>query len=343
MTMNNVMKKIFRPRVMTCALLLVASKGALATCSFMDSRFGPDDSVALSFGTVVVQRDTPVGTVVASTTNSALGGRNNFLQCNASGFTTRWAVGPGFAPVVYNGQTLYQSGVPGLAFRIVTSGAGTTAGRYGTGPLPRQISNTACVTGSGWWRLCGGTWGNLGLQLVKIAPTTGSGPMTGGSIVQALVVGDTNIIDYTIGSGVVQTVACSVTNSNISVTMGKAKNTDFGSPGSTSGDADFSIDLNCDASTKINLTLAPGSSGAADAAKGILNIDNAGAGQTASGVGVQVMYNNAPLALNSRIVVATTAADGTYAIPFKARYYQTQPAVTPGTANANATFTLTYQ
>ncbi|SQC93225.1 Uncharacterised protein [Cedecea neteri] len=67
MTMNNVMKKIFRPRVMTCALLLVASKGALATCSFMDSRFGPDDSVALSFGTVVVQRDTPVGTVVCQT------------------------------------------------------------------------------------------------------------------------------------------------------------------------------------------------------------------------------------------------------------------------------------
>jgi hypothetical protein len=261
MTMKNVMKKVFRPRVMTCALLFLASKGALATCSFMDGRFGPDDSVALSFGTVVVQRDTPVGTVVASTTNSALGGRNNFLQCNASGFTTRWAVGPGFAPVVYNGQTLYQSGVPGLAFRIVTSGAGTTAGRYGTGPLPRQISNTACVTGSGWWRLCGGTWGNLGLQLVKIAPTTGSGPMTGGSIVQALVVGDTNIIDYT----------------------------------------------------------------------------------TASGVGVQVMYNNAPLALNSRIAVATTAADGTYAIPLKARYYQMQPAVTPGTANANATFTLTYQ
>ncbi|QIX98036.1 fimbrial protein [Cedecea sp. FDAARGOS_727] len=341
--MNRLIKKAFRPRLLTCALLLVASKGALATCSFMDSRFGPNDSVALDWGTIVVQRDTPVGTVVARLGDSTLGGRNNFLQCNASGFTTQWAVGPGFAPVAYGGQTLYQSGVPGLAFRIVTSGAGSTAGRYGTGPLPRQITNMACNTGTGWWRLCGGTWGGMSLQLVKISPITGSGPMTAGSIVQALVVGDTNVIDYTIGSGVIQTVACSVSNSNISVTMGKAKNTDFGTPGSTSGDADFAIDLNCDASTHINLTLAPGNAGAADAAKGILNIDNSGAGKTASGVGVQVMYNNAPLALNSRIAVATTAADGTYAIPLKARYYQTQPAVTPGIANANATFTLTYQ
>lgn len=76
------MKKIFRPRVMTCALLLAASKGALATCSFMDSRFGPNDSVALDWGTIVVQRDTPVGTIVARTSDSTLGGRNNFMQCH---------------------------------------------------------------------------------------------------------------------------------------------------------------------------------------------------------------------------------------------------------------------
>lgn len=341
--MNRSIKKALYPRLLACALLLVASKGALATCTFMDSRFGPNDAVALDWGTIVVQRDTPVGTIVARTSDSALGGRNNFMQCNASGYTTQWVAGPGFAPVIYGGQTLYQSGVPGLAIRIVTTGAGTSGGRYGTGPLPRQITNVYCLAGGNWWRLCGGTWGNLVLHLIKIAPTTGSGPITTGTIAQALVVGDTNVMEYSIGSGVIQTVACSVRNSNISVTMGKAKNTDFGTPGSTSGDADFAIDLNCDASTNINLTLAPGNAGAADAAKGIINIDNAGAGKTASGVGVQVMYNNAPLALNSRIAVATTAADGSYSIPLKARYYQTQPAVTPGIANANATFTLTYQ
>lgn len=341
--MKTLIKKIVHNRVLSCATLLLISKGALASCGFMDSRFTPNDSVQLSLGSIVVQRDAPVGTVVWSTTNSVLGGRNNFIECNANGFRTQWAAGAGFAPVIYGSQTFYESGIPGLAFKIVTPGAGSTAGRYGTGPLPRQISSTACAAGGTWWRLCGGTWGNYQLQLVKIAQVTGSGPVTTGTITQALVVGETNILEYAIASGTVQTVACSVTNSNITVNMGKAKNTDFSGPGSTSGEADFSIALNCDASTNINMTLAAGSSGAADATNGVLNLDNAGAADSASGVGVQVLFNNAPVALGTRLTVARTTADGAYAVPLKARYYQTQPAVTAGKADANATFTMTYQ
>lgn len=341
--MKNLMEKIASPRVITFALLMVASKAAMATCGFMDSRFSANDTVSLNLGTVIVQRDTPIGSVVATVNDSALGGRNNFLECNATGFSSQWAVGAGFAPVSYGGQTLYQSGIAGLAYRIVTAGAGSTAGRYGTGPLPRQISNVACTSGPTWWRLCGGTWGSYRLQLVKIAATTGSGTLTTGSITQALVPGQTTIMNYTIGSGKVQTVACSVTNSNITVNMGTAKNTDFSGRGSTSGDADFAISLNCDASTNVNLTLAAGSSGADDAVNGVLKLDNSGTGQAATGVGVQVLFNNAPVALGKMLKIATTAADGSYAVPLKARYYQTLDRVTPGKADANATFTMTYQ
>lgn len=339
------MKKRLLKRILTGGLLMVASKGVLASCAFMDSRFGPNDSVSINFGNVVVQRDTTVGTVVATINENTLGGRNNFIQCNAPGYTTQWAAGGGLTPVVYNGQTLYESGVAGLAIRVVTPGAGSTAGRYGTGNLPRQISNVPCSSSSpaAWYRLCGGTWGGLRLQLVKIASTTGSGPMTGGSVVKALVVGETSIMDYTIGTGTVRTVACSVTNSNIMVTMGTAKNTDFSGVGSSSGDADFTINLDCDASTNVNLTIQPGSAGAANAAQGILKLDNEGAADTASGVGVQILHNNAPFALGSMIRIATTASDGAYAIPMKARYYQTLSALSPGKADANATFTMTYQ
>lgn len=343
--MNMFISKLIQPRILFCTALMMISKGALATCAFMDGRFNANDTVNINLGSVVVQRDAPIGTVVATVNDSALGGRNNFIQCTYSGFTTQWAAGSGgFTPVTYGGQTLYQSGIPGLAFRVVTPGAGSTAGRYGTGPLPRSLSTVACTSSGGnWYRLCGGTWGSYRLQLVKIAATTGSGPLTTGSITQALVVGQTNIINYTIASGSVQTVACSVTNPNITVTMGKAKNTDFSGPGSTSGDADFAVKLNCDASTNVNLTLSPGSSGAADAPAGVLNLDNAGASASASGVGVQLLYNSAPVALGSRIRIATTAADGIYDIPLKARYIQTEARVMPGKADANATFTMTYQ
>lgn len=339
------MKRSFNKHMLRVGLtgaLLLASKGALATCSFMDSRFNANNGSALNFGNVVVQRDTAVGSVIATLTDTALGGRNNFLECNATGYVTRWAAGGAFAPVVYNGETLYQSGITGLAFRITTAGAGSTAGRYGTGPLPRQITNLSCANSTTWWRLCGGTWGNLRVQLVKIAATTGSGPFTNGSLVQALVVGDTNIYNYTINTGTVRTVACSVTNNTISVPMGDVKNTVFSGAGSTSSATDFSIALNCDASTNVNVNIQAGSAGAVDASKGVLALDKTGAGD-ATGVGVQVLYNNAPVSLGTRFRVATTAADGAYAVPLQARYYQTAQALTPGQANANATFTMTYQ
>jgi len=297
----------------------------------------------VSFGNVVVQRDQALGSVVATKTLSTVGSRPSFIQCDAGGYQSQWAAGTGaFAPVSYGGQTLYQSGVPGLAFRIVTPGAGSTAGRYGTGALPRTLTGVACVSSSSWWRLCGGTWGNVRLDLVKIASVTGSGPLQNGSLVRALVPGDLDVLDVALAAGSVQTVACSVTNTNIVVPMGQAKNTDFSGVGSTSGDADFSIALNCDAATRVNITLAAGSAGAADSAQGILNL-NSGSGDTAGGVGVQVLYNSSPVALGTRFFTSTTAADGPSSLPFKARYYQTQAKVTPGKADATATFTMTYQ
>lgn len=343
--MKTLIAKILPHPVLSCALLLVLSKGALASCAFMDSRFDANATVNINMGNVVVQRDTPIGTVVATVNDSALGGRNNFFECTSSGFTTQWAEGSGgFTPVTYGGQTLYQSGVPGLAFRVVTPGAGSTAGRYGTGALPRSLNGVSCLSSGGvWYRLCGGTWGNYRLQLVKIAATTGSGTLMSGSITRALVVGESSIINYTIASGSVQTVACSVTSSNITVPMSKTKNTDFSGVNTTSGETDFSIKLNCDAATNINLTISPGSSGATDTKQGILKLDNIGAADAASGVGVQVLYNSAPVALGSRMMIATTTADGGYDIPLKARYIQTEARVMPGKADANATFTMTYQ
>lgn len=338
-TLNNRILRMGLPGI----LLMLASKSALASCSFMDSRFGPSDGGSFIFGNVVVQRDTPVGTVVATQTGTALAGRNNFIECNTSGFASQWAAGGGFTPVSYGGQTLYESGIPGLAFRIVTPGAGSTSGRYGSGALPRTLTGVSCNNGPNWWRLCGGTWGNLSVQLVKISATTGSGQLATGTLVKAVVRGETDVYTYNVGSGRVQTVACSVTSNSIWVAMGDVKNTVFSGVGSTSPSTDFSIALNCDASTNVNLTITPGSAGAFDAAKGILTMDNPDSTTVATGVGVQVLYNSAPVSLGTRFRVATTSADGAYSIPLQARYYQTKTAITPGQANANATFTMTYQ
>ncbi|MFU9137964.1 fimbrial protein [Erwinia tasmaniensis] len=340
--MIKLISKCVKYPVLALVLLMLLSEGARATCKFMsDSQYNANDSVSLNFGKIIVQRDAPIGSTVAEITEPTLASRHDFIVCDNLQFTTQWAAGS-HSPVDYGGETLYQSGITGLAWRIITPGAGSTTGRYGTGPLPRQLSGVACVSGSVQY-LCGGTWGRFRIQLVKIASTTGSGPLSTGTIGKALIVGDTNIFNYIIGSGSVQTVACSVTNRNILVNMPQAKKKDFSGTGSTSGETDFAIHLNCDNETNINLTINVGSSGAADASNGILNLDNASTDTSASGIGIQILYGSAPFQLGKMLKIATTNADGTYALPLQARYYQTEPSVTPGKTEAGATFTMTYQ
>lgn len=334
-------QKLITQVLMLLALSLTSLK-ALAACSFMDSRFNAGNSDTLNFGNVVVQRTAAVGSVVAQLTSSSLGGRNNFFTCDDSSFRTVWAEGTGgFVPVTYGGQTLYQSGIPGLAIRIVTPGAGSNAGRFGTGPLPRGYTGSACNWSTTWWRLCGGTWGNVRLELVKIAATTGSGPLAGGSIVKAQVVGESDIMNIVLGSGTVRTVGCSVGNTTINVPMGLTRNIDFSGQGSTGNDNGFDIALSCNAGTNVSLRLDPGSAGLADAGNGVLNL-NGGSGAQASGVGIQVLYKDAPVQFGSAMSVGT-AAGGFVDLLLKARYYQTGAKVMPGEANATATFTLTYQ
>lgn len=331
---------------MTQALMVLAlclgSAKAMAACSFMDGRFNAGNSETLNFGDVVVQRTAAVGSVVASITSSSLGSRNNFFTCDDNTFRTVWAEGTGgFTPVSYGGQTLYQSGIPGLAIRIVTPGAGSNAGRFGSGALPRGYTGSACAWSTTWWRLCGGTWGNVSLQLVKIAATTGSGPMTGGSIVKAQVVGESDIMNVILGGGTVRTVGCSVSNTTVNVPMGLTRNIDFSGPGSTGNDNTFDIALDCTAGTRVSMRLDPGSAGLADASNGVLNL-NGGSGAQASGVGIQVLYNDAPVQFGTAMSVGTSRGGFTDLL-LKARYYQTGSKVMPGQADATATFTMTYQ
>lgn len=165
--------------------------------------------------------------------------------------------------------------------------------------------------------------------------------MAGGSIVKAQVVGDTDVMNVIVGSGTVRTVGCSVGNTTINVPMGLTRNIDFSGPGSTGNENGFDIALSCDAGTKVSMRLDPGSAGLADASNGVLNL-NGGSGAQASGVGVQVLYKDAPVQFGTAMSVGT-AAGGFVDLLLKARYYQTGSKVMPGQANATATFTMTYQ
>ncbi|WP_320727978.1 fimbrial protein [Enterobacter sp. 118C5] len=144
------------------------------------------------------------------------------------------------------------------------------------------------------------------------------------------------------GSPTVSLKACTVNNTAINVPFGMTKNSAFTGIGSTANTQTFNISLTCSQATNAKITLSPGSSGAFNAANGVINLDPATTGTTATGVGIQLLYKNTAAPLNSAISVGSMTAAGNMTVPLSARYYQTASKVTGGVANGTATFTMTY-
>lgn len=156
------------------------------------------------------------------------------------------------------------------------------------------------------------------------------------------------------GGTIVKPPTCSVATPSISVPMGKVPASAFkGGVGSSSPPtAPFNISLNCtggDGSTALSiyatLTDATNAANRTD----VLSLT---ANSQAKGVGVQIMKDGTPLKYGpdssapgntNQWFAGATATNGQFNIPLTARYVQTLPAITQGSANAVATFTMNYR
>ncbi|HDL8466100.1 TPA: spore coat protein U domain-containing protein [Yersinia enterocolitica] len=135
--------------------------------------------------------------------------------------------------------------------------------------------------------------------------------------------------------------SCSLNTNNINFYLGEQKQEYFTSVGATTRGNTQHITLTCDTNIKYSLQV----DGIAESNQpGVLKLtQEPGA---ASGVGVQLLANNKEIEIGKTKEMGTSATSGTNLpekIDITARYYQTADKVTPGSANASATFTLTYQ
>lgn len=237
--------------------------------------------------------------------------------------------------VTYKGAKVYQTTLSGVGLAMwgesYTSGPlallsnTTTAGTY-TGTFHYALVKTAANVSPG---LVSFAWASKqGLQCLN----------TSGATVQSPVLSEWAWF----GAVTIISPACYVSNTAINVPLGDVKRTLFTGAGSTSAAQSFTIPLVCSRATKISMTLSPGASGTYNASTGVLNIDPATSGIKATGVGIQLLHNNAVAALNTAFDVGSASAAGTVNIPLSARYYQTAASVTAGQANGTATFTVTY-
>ncbi|ELQ6148850.1 fimbrial protein [Cronobacter turicensis] len=276
----------------------------------------------VSFGTVYVQRDTPVGSSVAFTDISY----SRMYTCNDRSYYEY------FDPVTYTQSSgtpaVFKTNIPGIGIKIEVSNRGGVPQMYG------PFSANDYGQGS-YWKF----------NLIKLSPgAVNGGSLTNGQVGHHYLTTGVNVAVINLYSTTIVPVLCSITTPNLIFPIGDVLASKFGTSVGTipSGAQNTqNLGLNCDANANINVTLS-GTQNADVSDTSVLALTGQGSSDVASGVGVQLLYNNSPLKLNNRIVLKKSSG-GQETFPLVARYYQTKSTVTTGKANASATLDLTYQ
>ncbi|HBE9180242.1 fimbrial protein [Serratia fonticola] len=150
----------------------------------------------------------------------------------------------------------------------------------------------------------------------------------------------------------VASLACKVNSAkNVPIPLGIFMSNDLPAVSKNFGNFSTSVDLSCDSGVIPWMTISDASN-----SNNTTDIINLSPDSTATGIGVQVFYNNQtvakPLGLDStskgnsnqfQVGNKTTGNGQLVSIPLQFKYIRTQEVVTPGDANAAATVTFSYQ
>lgn len=282
---------------------------------------------------IVYKPSDPAGTVIARVSGSI----NVSIKCGATAkiyksFTANSTQVTSFANV-------YQTTNIGIGIRIYDSALGKYITPDSTLLLQTYSANT--VFGSTtltveWVKLAGPNepmeTGSMRSTMVSMAyqptNTTANYPISSPTFGRA-----TKLIPQ----------VCTLTTTSLNYEMGTLNASEFGSavgfnPAKT---ATQNLGLSCVAGTNVYATLsATQHPDVADTS--VFALSGQGSTGTASGVGMQLMYNGQPLKIGESLLLKSTAG-ASESLPLTARYYQTKPVVMPGEANALAVLNITYQ
>ncbi|WP_260513163.1 fimbrial protein [Serratia fonticola] len=353
------------------------------TCK-LDKAFKGESAVVSIAGTISVGEDVPVGTVLYKASyNAAVSGGVNcvskekwtepqiqipYVRDVAS---TPRPIVPGVLDPA--GGVVYQTNVPGIgvsvgqlpAQRSLSNIPGSEIEGGGTTSGDRMIATIQLIkTGN----FDAGSVNGISFPTLKRVFTMPTGlpqHTFNGFPIQA------NSLSF---SGQVQVVksTCKVVNENIVVPLGNYEVDEFTGMGSYTEWKDASIKLvGCsnaspayysknnssiaitgggtlplgvkDVSNRITFMISP-ASGILDVYNGIIQLTSSS--NSASGVGIQIGYNNSgatiPLRLSAVTSFTPPVMQATMQIPLFARYIQTANQVTPGVANGAVVYTINY-
>lgn len=311
----------------------------------------PSVTIQPPAASIVISPNLPVGSVIG---NQVATGVINAYNCynTSSGVISNQFLGVeayGEYVMMIDGRRIYKTNIEGVGYAIggtISSDCNVSGWVSGSGTIRNRIDTVLLCSNQQGMLATQPIKGQVFITYYKTATVTGSG-LVAAKQVGALAMLNNNLLWYspavTVTSGAfnITTLGCTVDKTIISVPMGDVPSNAFQGQGTSPGDSytqNFELPLTCYAGTSVAMQI---DGNVKDATRGVLNLSSTGEG-SAKGVGIQVLYNNAPLQLAAPIATGTASATGSYTIPLKARYYQTENTLTGGTANGTATFTLTY-
>ncbi|MDD2047798.1 fimbrial protein [Pseudomonas putida] len=366
--------------ILMAAILWSMAVSAMAVTCKYEGVEPPDGTMPLQISAITVGRDLPLGTEVFRQTFMLNTSQLTTVVCEFAPFQrwfeytvsamypkANWSTGP-YANKVYKTDI---SGI-GVAFKSQLDGVL---------PMTSTMRPVTCDAGHRCVQDVTREKSSFELVLIKIGEVS-PGVLRGNRLPQITLqgfFGDARMLLYKVNhSGNIQIVANTCKTPDVVVPMGTHLSKTFTKVGSATGWKDFNIALNnCpafhgtyaeSASTWISQGgKNPGGDGypgyrtdnnlqlhidparpAINARNGVLSLDPSGSSTApaATGIGVQIADGYGiplPLATVRDTDFYLQSEQGNYTIPLRARYLQTSSKVTPGPANASATFTLIYQ
>ncbi len=180
------------------------------------------------------------------------------------------------------------------------------------------------------------------LRIIKTGTVQPGIVIPAGTVMAYGAIGGLHVIDMVLGGNLVATVSSCATPS-FTVPLGTHLASEFTRAGATTTAVSFNINLNnCPKGMAgVRYRIDPTTS-VVNAGQSVVALDT---NALATGVGVQLLNNaGSPFALSTDTTFGgySSSTGGSYAIPLKARYYQTGTSVQPGSASTSMTFTMTY-
>lgn len=294
-----------------------------ASCAFTGGATS-EISGYVTFGNVSVQRDAPIGSVLATATTGTYNGGQAIAGCSEP-WTYRWELSK-WSSLSSQGNKVYNTNIAGVGLRLTNTASGKLL------PYDQSMGTGSVIINAD----------GIKAELIKTGDITG-GTLDIGMLARASVANQFYFANVTLnGTNTITSESCSVTTNPVNVTLGDHDKSEFSGPGTGTAWQTFNINLSCVQGARINVRIDATADSDAGV-PGVIKLDSDPV--NASGVGVQLWYRyeDSPVQFGQERYYYTSPSGGNEYVQLQARYYQTTQSITAGKANATATFTLSYK